>query len=49
MPGFGELFLLVIIIIAVFGARGLPRLGDRLGTFLTRNSNSSKTHIEDET
>ncbi|MDP7038838.1 MAG: twin-arginine translocase TatA/TatE family subunit [Myxococcota bacterium] len=48
MPGFGELFLLAIIIIAVFGARGLPRCADRLGAFLARKPERTETQMKDE-
>lgn len=48
MPGFGELFLLAITIIAVFGARGLPRFADRLGAFLTRKPKSTEAQMKDD-
>ena len=47
MPGFGELFLLGIALVAVFGAKTLPRWADRLGNLLSPSSTSEKKPNED--
>ncbi len=47
MPGFGELFLLGIAVAAVFGAKTLPRLADRLGNLLSPDSKSEQPPSED--
>lgn len=31
MPGFGELMIILLIIVVVFGANKLPRLGEGIG------------------
>ena len=48
MPGFGELFLLGIIILAVFGAKIFPRIGDRLGALIEPQKKDSSLETRDE-
>ena len=48
MPGFGELFLLGIIILAVLGAKILPRIVDQLGARLNTRKKTISLKTKDE-
>ena len=48
MPGFTELLLLLIILVLIFGASKLPKLGASLGKTVKnfKNASSGKKQIE---
>lgn len=46
MPGMGELIVILLIVLVVFGANKLPQIGDALGRSIKNFKRSSK--VEDE-
>jgi sec-independent protein translocase protein TatA len=46
MPGMGELVIILLIVLVVFGANKLPGIGDALGRSIKNFKRSSK--VEDE-
>jgi sec-independent protein translocase protein TatA len=47
MPGMGELVIILLIVLVVFGANKLPQIGDALGRTIKNFKRSSKA--EDDT
>lgn len=47
MPGMGELIIILLIVLVVFGANKLPQIGDALGRSIKNFKRSSKVE-EDE-
>ena len=48
MPGMGELVIILLIVLVVFGANKLPGIGDALGRSIKNFKRSSKIEEEDE-
>ncbi len=46
--GFGELMLVLVIVVVVFGAKKLPQLGDGLGKAIKNFKRAVNTHDEIE-
>ena len=44
--GFGELMLVLVIVVVVFGAQKLPQLGDGLGKAIKNFKRAVNTHDE---
>lgn len=38
MPHFMELFVVLVILVIVFGAKGLPRIGEAIGRMLAKRA-----------
>ena len=47
MPGMGELIIILLIVLVVFGANKLPQIGDALGRSIKNFKRSSKVDDED--
>jgi sec-independent protein translocase protein TatA len=48
MPGMGELIIILLIVLVVFGANKLPSIGDALGRSIKNFKRSSKVDGEDD-
>lgn len=48
MPGMGELIIILLIVLVVFGANKLPSIGDALGRSIKNFKRSSKVDDEDD-
>jgi sec-independent protein translocase protein TatA len=48
MPGMGELVIILLIVLVVFGANKLPGIGDALGRSIKNFKRSSKVEGDDE-
>lgn len=48
MPGMGELVIILLIVLVVFGANKLPQIGDALGRSIKNFKRSSKVDDEDD-
>lgn len=48
MPGMGELVIILLIVLVVFGANKLPQIGDALGRSIKNFKRSSKVDEEDK-
>jgi sec-independent protein translocase protein TatA len=48
MPGMGELVIILLIVLVVFGANKLPGIGDALGRSIKNFKRSSKVEDEDK-
>ncbi len=48
MPGMGELIIILLIVLVVFGASKLPAIGDALGRSIKNFKRSSKVEGDDE-
>lgn len=47
MPGFGELVVILIIVLVIFGAGKLPQVGRSLGSAISEFKSSVKEKEED--
>ncbi len=47
-PGMGELIIILVIILVIFGAGKLPQVGKSLGGAISEFRNSVKSDDEDE-
>src|SRR5689334_358460 len=47
MPGMGELLIILLIVLVVFGANKLPSIGDALGRSIKNFKRASKVEEED--
>jgi sec-independent protein translocase protein TatA len=47
MPGFGELIIILVVLLLVFGANKLPRLGEGIGKAI-KNFKRGLQHDEDD-
>ncbi len=48
MPGMGELIIILLIVLVVFGANKLPGIGDALGRSIKNFKRASKVEDDDE-
>jgi len=48
MPGMGELLIILLIVLVVFGASKLPGIGDALGRSIKNFKRASKVEEDDE-
>ena len=48
MPGMGELVIILLIVLVVFGANKLPQIGDALGRSIKNFKRSSKVEDDDD-
>src|SRR5215813_10577645 len=48
MPGMGELIIILLIVLVVFGANKLPGIGDALGRSIKNFKRASKVEEEDD-
>jgi len=48
MPGMGELIIILLIVLVVFGANKLPGIGDALGRSIKNFKRASKVEDKDE-
>lgn len=48
MPGMGELIIILLIVLVVFGANKLPGIGDALGRSIKNFKRASKVEDEDD-
>jgi sec-independent protein translocase protein TatA len=48
MPGMGELVIILLIVLVVFGANKLPGIGDALGRSIKNFKRSSKVEDDDK-
>ena len=48
MPGMGELLIILLIVLVVFGANKLPSIGDALGRSIKNFKRSSKVDGDDD-
>ncbi len=48
MPGMGELIIILLIVLVVFGANKLPGIGDALGRSIKNFKRASKVDDDDE-
>ena len=48
MPGMGELVIILLIVLVVFGANKLPGIGDALGRSIKNFKRSSKVEDDDD-
>ncbi|MBA3501747.1 MAG: twin-arginine translocase TatA/TatE family subunit [Myxococcota bacterium] len=48
MPGMGELIIILLIVLVVFGASKLPAIGDALGRSIKNFKRSSKVEGDEE-
>ncbi len=48
MPGMGELIVILLIVLVVFGANKLPGIGDALGRSIKNFKRASKVEEEDD-
>lgn len=48
MPGMGELIIILLIVLVVFGANKLPGIGDALGRSIKNFKRASKTGDDDD-
>jgi sec-independent protein translocase protein TatA len=48
MPGMGELVIILLIVLVVFGANKLPGIGDALGRSIKNFKRSSKVDEDDK-
>lgn len=48
MPGMGELVIILLIVLVVFGANKLPGIGDALGRSIKNFKRASKVEGDDE-
>src|SRR5688572_3716063 len=48
MPGMGELVIILLIVLVVFGANKLPGIGDALGRSIKNFKRSSKVDDDDD-
>lgn len=48
MPGMGELVIILLIVLVVFGANKLPGIGDALGRSIKNFKRSSKVDDDDK-
>jgi len=48
MPGMGELIIILLIVLVVFGASKLPQIGDALGRSIKNFKRASKVEDDDE-
>jgi sec-independent protein translocase protein TatA len=48
MPGMGELIVILLIVLVVFGASKLPQIGDALGRSIKNFKRATKGDEEDE-
>lgn len=48
MPGMGELVIILLIVLVVFGANKLPGIGDALGRSIKNFKRASKVEEEDK-
>jgi sec-independent protein translocase protein TatA len=48
MPGMGELVIILLIVLVVFGANKLPQIGDALGRSIKNFKRSSKVEGDDD-
>jgi sec-independent protein translocase protein TatA len=48
MPGMGELIVILLIVLVVFGANKLPGIGDALGRSIKNFKRSSKVEDDDK-
>ncbi|MBA2538063.1 MAG: twin-arginine translocase TatA/TatE family subunit [Deltaproteobacteria bacterium] len=48
MPGMGELVIILLIVLVVFGANKLPAIGDALGRSIKNFKRSSKVDDDDK-
>ena len=48
MPGMGELVIILLIVLVVFGANKLPQIGDALGRSIKNFKRSSKVDEDDK-
>jgi sec-independent protein translocase protein TatA len=48
MPGMGELVIILLIVLVVFGANKLPGIGDALGRSIKNFKRSSKVEGDDD-
>ncbi len=48
MPGMGELVIILLIVLVVFGANKLPGIGDALGRSIKNFKRSSKVEGDDK-
>jgi sec-independent protein translocase protein TatA len=48
MPGMGELIVILIIVLVIFGANKLPQIGDALGRSIKNFKRASNVEGEDE-
>jgi sec-independent protein translocase protein TatA len=48
MPGMGELLIILLIVLVVFGANKLPSIGDALGRSIKNFKRASKVEGEDD-
>jgi len=48
MPGMGELIVILLIVLVVFGANKLPGIGDALGRSIKNFKRASKVEADDD-
>jgi sec-independent protein translocase protein TatA len=48
MPGMGELIVILVIVLVIFGANKLPQIGDALGRSIKNFKRASNVEGEDE-
>jgi sec-independent protein translocase protein TatA len=48
MPGMGELIIILLIVLVVFGANKLPQIGDALGRSIKNFKRASKNEDDDD-
>ena len=48
MPGMGELIVILIIVLVIFGANKLPQIGDALGRSIKNFKKASNVEGEDD-
>ncbi|MBS1123682.1 MAG: twin-arginine translocation protein, TatA/E family subunit, partial [Deltaproteobacteria bacterium] len=48
MPGMGELLIILLIVLVVFGANKLPGIGDALGRSIKNFKRASKVEDDDD-
>ena len=48
MPGMGELIIILLIVLVVFGANKLPGIGDALGRSIKNFKRASKVEDDDD-
>src|SRR6185503_6615464 len=48
MPGMGELIVILIIVLVIFGANKLPQIGDALGRSIKNFKRASNVEADDE-
>lgn len=48
MPGMGELIIILLIVLVVFGANKLPGIGDALGRSIKNFKKASNVEVDDD-